>query len=219
MEPFSLYEELSLELNTSFGKVLVLGDPHIAFELSRGLRVRTWFEKTLAEFVKSKRPDLLIVLGDVKEPIGLGTFTKKLLMEFFSELTEFRIVITKGNHDGKIEEITAKFENIKVVDYFILDNMLFLHGHQSLPKVEFKRAILGHIHPAVSVKIGNRTKKAKCFFKIGNFLILPTVNPYIEGFDVREGIKMVPFLKRSSEGEAYLPDGTYLGVIELDPKP
>jgi len=47
---------------------------------------------------------------------------------------------------------------------------------------------------------------------------LPTINPYIEGFDVREGIKMIPFLKYSPSGEAFLGDGTYIGEIELNRK-
>ncbi|RLF81652.1 exonuclease SbcD, partial [Thermococci archaeon] len=92
MEIFPLYEELSLDLETSLGKTLVLADLHIAFELSRGLRIRTRFEKSLANFIKSKNPDLLIILGDVKESIGLEAFTKKLLIEFFSEISEFKTV-------------------------------------------------------------------------------------------------------------------------------
>ncbi|USS41228.1 metallophosphoesterase [Thermococcus aggregans] len=217
MQSFS-YDELSLELETSSGKALVFADPHIGFELSRGLRVRTKFEKSLAEFIKEKNPDLVIILGDVKEPIGMNRFVKKLLIEFFSEIEEYNVVITKGNHDGKIEEVTKEFKNVNVVNHFIIDNMLFLHGHQTLPEVKFERAFLGHIHPAVSLKIGETLKKVKCFFKVRNFLILPTINPYIEGFDVREGIKMIPFLKDSPSGETFLGDGTYIGEIELSRK-
>lgn len=209
---------LSLELRTSSEKTLVLADPHIAFELSRGLRVRTKFEKSLAEFIKEKDPDLVIILGDIKEPLGMNRFVKKLLMEFFSEILDYNIVITKGNHDGKIEEVTKEFKNVSVVSHFILDDMLFLHGHQNLPKVDFEKAFLGHIHPAISLKIGGTIKKVKCLFKVRNFLILPTVNPYIEGFDVREGIKMIPFLKDSPSGEAFLGDGTYIGKVELNRK-
>ncbi|MCO6040473.1 metallophosphoesterase [Thermococcus alcaliphilus] len=217
MENFP-YEELSLELKTSSERTLVLADPHIAFELSRGLRVRTKFEKSLAEFIKDKDPDLVIILGDIKEPLGMSRFVKKLLMEFFSEIAEYRIVITKGNHDGKIEEVAKEFKNVNVVSHFLLDDMLFLHGHQNLPEVEFEKAFLGHIHPAISLRIGRNIRKVKCFFKVGDFLILPTVNPYIEGFDVREGIKMIPFLKDSSSGEAFLGDGTYIGKVELNRK-
>lgn len=214
----SPYEALSLELKTSSGRTLVFADPHIAFELSRGLRVRTKFEKSLAEFIKEKDPNLVIILGDVKEPLGTSAFVKKLLVEFFSEIEEYSIVITKGNHDGKIEKVTKEFKNVDIVSHFILDGLLFLHGHQNLPEVEFERAFLGHIHPAISLKLGGNVKKVKCFFRVGSFLILPTINPYIEGFDVREGIKMVPFLRDSSSGEAFLGDGTYIGKVELNRK-
>ncbi|WP_175060375.1 metallophosphoesterase [Thermococcus sp. 2319x1] len=217
MKNFS-YDRLSLELKTSFGRTLVLADLHIAFELSRGLRVRTKFEKSLAGFIKEKDPELVIILGDIKEPLGMSRFVKKLLMEFFSEIAEYMVVITKGNHDGKIEEVTKEFRDVSVVGHFLLDNMLFFHGHQNLPEVEFEKAFLGHIHPAISLRIGEKIRKVKCFFKVRDFLILPTVNPYIEGFDVREGIKMIPFLKDSSSGEAFLGDGTYIGKIELNRK-
>ncbi|AIF70384.1 hypothetical protein PAP_10050 [Palaeococcus pacificus DY20341] len=213
MEHFKTFERLSLELDTSKGKTLILADLHIAFELSRGLRVRTYFEKSLVEFIKSRNPDLVILLGDVKEPLSLKPFTKKLLLEFFSELEEFKILITKGNHDGNIEKLEEEFRNIEVENYFLIDDTLFIHGHQNLPKIDFERAILGHIHPAVSVKIGSIVKKTKCFIRVDKFLILPTVNPYIEGFDVREGIKMIPFLKKAKKGKAFLPDWTYLGEV------
>jgi len=116
MEPF---EKLSLELDTSEGKTLILADLHIAFELTKGLRVRTYFERQLAEFIKSKGPDLVVLLGDIKEPLSLRPFTKKLLLEFFTELEDFKIWITKGNHDGNIEEIAREFSNVEVEGHFL----------------------------------------------------------------------------------------------------
>ncbi|ADT84711.1 metallophosphoesterase [Thermococcus barophilus] len=216
MEVERTFENLSIELETSRGKALVFADPHIAFELSRGLRIRTKFERKLAEFVKLKNPDFVIILGDIKEPLGINTFTKRLLLGFFSELRDFEVIITRGNHDGKIEEVLKNFENVKVVGYYTIDEMLFLHGHQILPpEAKFEKAFLGHIHPAVIIKFGSTAKRVKCFLRIEKFLILPTINPYIEGFDVREGIKMIPFLKNSKEGDAYLPEGTYIGRINF----
>lgn len=213
---FERFSKLSLELKTPLGKTLILADPHIAFELSRGIRIRTYFEKKLAEFISSNSPDLIILLGDVKEPIWINAFTKKLLLEFFSNLRGLRIVITKGNHDGLIEEIVKEFPNVEVVSHFLLDDILFIHGHQNLPDVKFKKAVLGHIHPAINVKVGGVVKKAKCFLRISKFLIMPSINPYLEGFEIREGIKMIPFLKNSDGGEVFLPDGTYLGSINFD---
>jgi len=209
------FENLSIELGTSKGNALIFADPHIAFELSRGLRIRTKFERKLAEFIKLKNPDFIIILGDVKDPLGINSFTKKLLIEFFSELRDFEIIITRGNHDGKIEEALRHFENVKVVCHYSIDNYLFVHGHQNLPDVKFEKAFLGHIHPAIMVRIGSSIRKTKCFLRIENFLILPTINPYMEGFNVKDGIKMIPFLKNSKEGNVYLPDGTYIGKFHL----
>ncbi|NJF24098.1 metallophosphoesterase [Thermococcus sp. Bubb.Bath] len=207
------FERLSLIFHTSLGKTLVISDPHVGFEFSRGLRLRTHFEEKLASFIQEKDPDLLIILGDIKEPIGLSFAVKTILMEFFSSLKGINVVITKGNHDGRIEEAASPFPNISVLDYLILDGALYLHGHTNLPTVEFGEGYLGHIHPAYTV--GSPGKRIKVFVRAGKFLILPTINPYIEGFDVRQGIKMVPFLRGVEELNLFLPEGVYLGKVQL----
>ncbi|ASI99239.1 metallophosphoesterase [Thermococcus celer] len=215
MDSFEAFEALSLEIETSRGRTLLMADPHIGFELSRGLRIRTHFEEELAGFIVDKDPDLLVLLGDVKEPIGLSFTVKRLLMGFFSDIRDTPTVITKGNHDGRIEEVTGRFPHVEVVEHALIDGRLFLHGHRNLPGLEFSEAYLGHIHPAYTFRRGGVSRKAKIFFRVGKFLILPTVNPFIEGFDVRQGIRMIPFLRDSGEGEAFLPEGVYLGRVPL----
>ncbi|NJE61519.1 metallophosphoesterase [Thermococcus sp. 21S7] len=215
MYSFESFERLSLEIETHRGRTLLIADPHIGFELSRGLRIRTHFEESLAEFIAEKDPDLLILLGDLKEPIGMSFTVRRLLMGFFSDLQGIPTLITKGNHDGRIEEVAERFPDVEVVEHALIGDLLFLHGHTNLPGVEFSEAYLGHIHPAYTFRSGGTSRKTKVFFRVGEFLILPTVNPFIEGFDVRQGIKMVPFLKNSKEGEAFLPEGIYLGRVPL----
>ncbi|WP_297513207.1 metallophosphoesterase [Thermococcus sp.] len=215
MSSFSDFESLSLLLDTSLGRTLLIADPHIGFELSRGLRIRTGFEESLARFILESRADALIILGDVKEPLGLSFRMKEMLLRFFSALKDVRIIVTKGNHDGRIEEVTRNFQNVEVREHFLLDGKLFLHGHTRLPKIEFEEAFLGHAHPAYTLKSGGIAKKVKVFARVEKFLVLPTVNPYIEGFDVREGIKLVPFLRKAKEIELFLPEGLYLGRLEF----
>ncbi len=212
--PFS-FDELSLELRTSRGKTLVFADPHIGFEFSRGLRIRTGFERALAEFVIAKDPDLLIILGDVKEPLGMNFGLKKMLTEFFSVIKEVPTVITRGNHDGRIEEAIKTFKNVEVVPYFLLDDALFLHGHTKLPEVEFSEAYLGHIHPTYVFKRGGIRRKVKVFARSGKYLVLPTINPYIEGFALEEGIRMVPFLRGTEYVDVFLPNGVYVGRVYI----
>ncbi|NJE05804.1 exonuclease SbcD [Thermococcus sp. M36] len=215
MDSFDDFEGLSLEIKTSHGRTLLIADPHIGFELSRGLRIRTHFEERLATFISEKDPDLLVILGDVKEPIGLSFTMKRLLMGFFSDLRGIPTVITKGNHDGRIEEVAEKFPNVRVVEHLSVDGKLFLHGHTLLPGEDFSEAYLGHIHPAYTFKSGGTARKTKVFLRVEKFLVLPSINLFIEGFDVRDGIKMVPFLKNSSTGDVFLPEGVYLGSISL----
>jgi len=211
-----MLDHLSLLMRTSLGRTLLIADPHIGFEFSRGLRVGTRFEETLAQFVMESGADALIILGDVKEPLGLSFRLKEMLLRFFSSLKDVGVLITKGNHDGRIEEVTGKFPNVEVREHFLLDGKLFLHGHTKLPKVEFEEAFLGHAHPAYTLKSGV-TKKVKVFARIDEFLVLPTVNPYIEGFDVREGLKLVPFLRKAEQTELFLPEGLYLGKTLIRP--
>ena len=215
MPPFSDFESLSLLIDTSLGRTLLIADPHIGFELSRGLRIRTHFEESLAQFIAESGADALIILGDVKEPLGLSFRLKEMLLRFFSSLKEVRVLIAKGNHDGRLEEITSGFPNVEVREHFLLDGRLFLHGHTRLPKIEFEEAFLGHAHPAYTLKSGGVARKVKVFARINEFLVLPTVNPYIEGFDVREGLKLVPFLRKATEVELFLPEGIYLGRVRL----
>ncbi|NJE54681.1 metallophosphoesterase [Thermococcus sp. 21S9] len=215
MSPFSDFESLSLLLDTSLGRTLLIADPHIGFELSRGLRIKTGFEDSLAEFVLESGADALIILGDVKEPLGLSFRLKEMLLRFFSSLKDVSVLIAKGNHDGRIEEVAGKFTNVEVREHFLLDGKLFLHGHTRLPEVEFEEAFLGHAHPAYTLKSGGVARKVKVFARVNEFLVLPTVNPYIEGFDVREGLKLVPFLRKAEEVELFLPEGLYLGRVRL----
>ena len=214
MSHFSDFESLSLSLKTSLGRTLLIADPHIGFELSRGLRIRTGFEDSLAEFVLESGVDALVILGDVKEPLGLSFRLKEMLLRFFSSLKDVSVLIAKGNHDGRIEEVAGKFPNVEVREHFLLDGKLFLHGHTRLPKIEFEEAFLGHAHPAYTLSTGV-ARKVKVFARINEFLVLPTVNPYIEGFDVREGLKLVPFLRKAAKVELFLPEGLYLGRVRL----
>jgi len=213
--PSSPFENLYLEFKSSPGRVLLIADPHIGFEISRGVRIRTHFEERLAEFINELDPDLLIILGDLKEPLGMSFTLKRILMGFFSDLGDREVVLTKGNHDGRIEEVAEPFPNVRVVEHFLLDGKLFLHGHTKLPDVEFEEAYLGHVHPTYSIVRGGVSRKAKVFMRAGKFLVLPTINPYIEGFDVREGVRMVPFLKGRRTVDLFLPEGVYLGRVRV----
>ncbi|RLF88738.1 exonuclease SbcD, partial [Thermococci archaeon] len=200
----------SFEFESPQGKTLIFADPHLGFEPFRGINVRSRFERKLAKFIISEDPDLVIILGDVKEDLSLREYTRRVLLEFFSMLKDYRIIITKGNHDGRIEEVTEKFDNVSVVEYYLLNETLFMHGHRSLPDVKFKRAFLGHIHPTAIISLRGVKRRVKCFVKAGNFIILPTINPFFEGMDIREGIRLIPFLRDVKVVDLLIPPSIHI---------
>ncbi|BAA29732.1 metallophosphoesterase [Pyrococcus horikoshii] len=213
MLDFSIY---SFYFETKLGKTLVFADPHLGFERFRGINVRSKLEIKLAKFINEEKPDAVIILGDVKEDIGLSKFTEKILLDFFSLLRDVQVIITKGNHDGKIEEVTTKFENVNVVEFFLDKGLLFVHGHKNLPNVKFKKVIMGHIHPSIliSTESGVR-RKVKCFLRTSDILVFPTINPFYEGINFRDGIKMSPILKNYKEFEIIIPPGIYLKKVSI----
>jgi len=215
MRTFKALNGLSLELKTSLGTALVMADPHIGFEVGRGIRIRTGFEERLADFVIERDPDVLILLGDVKDPIGLNSTVRRMLETFFSRLRDFQVMVIKGNHDGRIEEVAERY-GVRVVDHALIDGMLFVHGHRKLPRVEFSEAYLGHVHPVYNIVQGGISRSVKVFVRVGRFLILPTVNPYLDGFSVDVGLRMVPFLRDVKVVSLFLPEGVHVGSVVVD---
>ncbi|CAB50305.1 metallophosphoesterase [Pyrococcus abyssi] len=212
IQDFSSY---SFVFKTRLGRTLVLADPHLAFEPFKGINVRSKLEKKLANFIKSQDVDAVIILGDVKEEIGLSGFTEKVLQEFFAELKELGIIITKGNHDGRIEDVAYRFDNVEVLPYFLDKEILFIHGHSRLPDVKFKKIVMGHIHPSTIVSLGRVKKKMKCFLRTPRIIVFPTINPFYEGMDLKQGVKLSPVLRGVREFEIIIPPGIYLSKVTI----
>jgi len=84
----------------------------------------------------------------------------------------------------------------------LLGKYLILHGEEipkEVPK-EVKTIIIGHEHPAVSIRDEIRTEKFKCFlvgkWKGKNLVSMPAFNPVVEGTDVQKEKLLSPFLKQ-----------------------
>ena len=137
------------------------------------------------------------------------------------------VILVKGNHDTMLKPIANK-RNVKVLDYLIIDSMekhnnkkipilkkmlkntqksknqkiLIIHGDK-IPSKELMKGIstivIGHEHPAVSIKEGARIEQFKCFLKgkyNGKTLIVqPSFNTLIEGTNILRDNIHSPFLK------------------------
>ena len=138
------------------------------------------------------------------------------------------IVLVKGNHDAILGPIARK-RNVKIVDYYLIDyntdeynnerynnkipitkkinknkpkKILVIHGNRIPEKEVLEQAgtiIIGHEHPAVSLREGVRVEQFKCFlkgrFKGKNLIVLPSFNTLVEGTDVLRDDILSPFLK------------------------
>ena len=210
----------------------LLADIHLGVELDQtylGFRAPLLLERYL-EILDSLPGDKLLILGDLKHQIFSNT---RLIRRFLEELSSRfdEVIITKGNHDGKLEEIARGLENVQIVKYFVVGRTLFAHGHARIPEdvlSSVSEIYMGHIHPALSLDyelawISTR-ETIKVFLRLEpsahapKVVVLPTANPLLSGVNVLEFDFDVPLLKQlridPENFEIILPDKTRLGRIK-----
>mgnify|MGYP001584195716 CR=1 FL=1 len=148
------------------------------------------------------------------------------------------IILIRGNHDTILGPI-AKKRNVKVVDYYIVEPLndnsnneknsilkktlkiikkepknktLMTHGNK-IPGKELLKGvstiIIGHEHPAISLKEGPRTEHFKCFlkgrYKGKNLIVQPSFNSIVEGTDILKDNILSPFLQQNLDNfEVYI---------------
>ncbi len=194
--PFGLYSEKLSALFTS--------DYHLGYEVvlnREGLYIPdTQLKKILKqlEFMKEKTTaEKIFILGDLKHEFGnfdYPEFTEvKTLFDYL--LSNFKeVVVIRGNHDNFIANYLKK-KNIPFYDYWIVEDLLLLHGHmvpESINLNDFKSIVMGHLHPAVTLKdeLGIRRKfKAGLKIKRKNIFVLPPMTFLTQGIDILELIK------------------------------
>lgn len=201
--------DLALYLHDT--RTLIISDTQLGYEENlnqRGILLPTMQYPQLVErlskiFAKIK-PKTVIINGDIKHDFGAINKTEwrnvlKLIDFLKSKVTQ--IILVKGNHDTMLEPIAKKRE-IKVVDYFLTSDIYVCHGHQIPDDNEFSKSktiIIGHEHPAITLKDSGRSEKYKCFLK-GKFkkkmlIVQPSLNLITQGTDVLSEKLLSPFLR------------------------
>ncbi len=186
--------------------------------------------KRLEKILKNRKIKQIIINGDVKHEFGTISdqewrHTLKLL-DFLSKYS--KVTLLKGNHDTILGPI-AKKRNVEIKDYYFLETnnqkinkrksilklnkklkkikkILIIHGDKLNKDIEnlIKKAdviIIGHEHPAVSLKEGPRVELYKCFLK-GKFkgkiiIVQPSFNLVTEGTDIIKENLLSPFLQQN----------------------
>jgi len=185
-------------------KVLVIGDLHIGYDeavrrsgvLLPNITLKET-EKDVTEVLTSVgKVSKIVLLGDLKHSFGLMGLEWKGLLALFEYLKKYckEIIIIKGNHDSGLEYI-ANVKNLKVEDFFVWKQYVFLHGDRDFKEIyrkDIEYWIVGHAHPAVWLVEGAKREKFKCFL-VGNYkgkkvVVIPSFFSGNEGSDPRENV-------------------------------
>ncbi|MDK2974531.1 MAG: uncharacterized protein PWP08_902 [Methanofollis sp.] len=218
-------------------RVLVVADLHFGIEsgLARaGVHVQSRSReregRVIASLVRTK-PDLLVLLGDVKHSVPLTS--RQEYDELPGILDRFRAIapirVAPGNHDGGIARFLREDELLPAQGALI-DGIGYLHGH-TWPAEELSGHLLviGHLHPAVSlcdeVGCSLRAEPAYLYSSTGEetpekglrFLVVPAACEFSGGVDVLEleksGLGPLSRCIDRENAEVWLRDGTYIGRL------
>jgi putative SbcD/Mre11-related phosphoesterase len=134
-----------IDLALKYKDTLIISDLQIGIEgelQEQGILVPVYqFDDVFARLKDiiehSKGIKRIIINGDLKHEFGSITNQEwRYILRILDYLLErMDVVIVKGNHDIVIKPI-AKKRNVKVVDYYKIDDIIILHGHKILEQVE-----------------------------------------------------------------------------------
>lgn len=231
---------------------IVISDLHLGYEyaLNRGgfMIPKFQFKKItdrLIEIMEQTKAKKIVINGDLKHDFGrINRQESKEVKELIEFLDAYLndIIVIKGNHDNFTEYILNDY-GIDLLDSYSLDDNLILHGHKLIKdfeNIEEDNIIIGHEHPCIGIRNGERTEKIKCFLKgnlnTGNFkkniegenknlIVLPSFNFISEGSDILQEKQLSSYLKKSNinEFEIFAVEdfevftfGTYKDLIEIN---
>ena len=221
-------------------KYLIITDLHIGFEsnlvaneifIGKKTTINETIEE-LSEIIASKRPDAVVLLGDVKSSIK--TITKTEWSEiplFFNKIKKMcDVILIPGNHDANIHRLVPDRITLISSAGMVEEKTLFTHGH-TMPSENFSsvdKIIMGHIHPVFfqeeSIVNGERvwvslkTKKDNIFPSQSGeieIVIVPSFNRYFYATNKRKYKKsispIIEKIKNVSSARILTLDGTIIG--------
>jgi len=197
-------------------EILVLNDLHLGYEQVlhlKGILVPRQQLKLvlnkLEKIIKKFKPKKVIINGDLKHEFG------KILEREWKEILQFldfllkhveEVIIIQGNHDPVLGPIALK-RGVKILPEYLVGNILISHGDE-LVETSAKTIIIGHEHPAITLKEHGKVEKFKCFlqgkWQGKTLIVVPSFNPLLEGTDVLEGNFLSPFLKDVDNFNVYI---------------
>jgi len=186
-------------------RILIISDLHIGYEEALNkqgiLAPRMLFnetEKEVKELLEKIKPLVIVINGDLKHEFGEISESewRETLKILDLMLKQSKVVLVKGNHDKSLEPIARK-RNLEIVDKYENGEICIIHG-DNIIETDKKILIIGHEHPAISLKEDPKVEKYKCFllgkFKGKKLIVMPSFLPMIEGTDVCQKELLSPYL-------------------------
>jgi uncharacterized protein len=208
------FRSIGLALHVPAHEALVFADIHLGYEEAlnkAGVLVPHFqYKDVLAHVlwaIKRTNPKRIIINGDLKHEFGsISAQEWREVMMFLSALGEYDVTLVRGNHDTIVGPI-ADASNVRLVKDLKLGTTLFVHGHEVPHKRRLegvKTVVIGHEHPCVGLREGERLEKLKCHL-VGRWqgrdlIVLPSLNYVTEGTDVTEETPLSPFLAQGVGG-------------------
>lgn len=210
-----------IDLALFFDCTLVIADVHIGYEEAlnkQGILVpRLQFDEIVKRIegifgiLKNKKIERIVVNGDLKHEFGaISEQEWRNTLKFLDLLAKHcnEIVLVKGNHDNILGPI-AKKRNVNIVDSIGIGKVLVAHGDKIPVIKSYDIIIIGHEHPAISIKEGSRIETYKCFlkgkYKGKNLIVQPSFNPIIEGTNILRDEILSPLLQQNLDNfEVYV---------------
>ncbi len=190
---------------------LIISDLHLGYEEAlnyQGIMIPKFqypkIIKRMEEIHSRSNCTSIIINGDLKHEFGkINRQEWKETLKFIEYLKERfqKIILIKGNHDP-LTPIIAEKTGLEVYPYYSTGNFLVMHGDKIPGKwdeITEKNIIIGHEHPSVGIRSGERMEKVKCFlagdFRDKKMIVMPSFNFITEGSDVLHEKPLSPFLK------------------------
>jgi len=213
----NIYSAKIIDLALLIEDNLIISDLHLGYEQTlntEGLMVPKFqYEKILTRLKEIfNRLDLenvntIIINGDLKHEfakISKQEWREVInFLEFLKKNFE-EIILIKGNHDNFTQFIAKKCE-LEVYETYTIGNYVLVHGHKlpsNIEELNDSTIIIGHEHPCIGLRSGERVEKIKCFLK-GEWegiklIVMPSFNFITEGSDILHEKLLSPFLDSNS---------------------
>lgn len=217
MEIIKLYDAVIIDLALKVNDYLIITDLHLGYEQAlnaEGIMVPKFqyphIVNRLDEMKIESECNKIIINGDLKHEFG------RISRQEWSETLKFldylktnfeNIILIKGNHDNFTRYIARKTE-LEVHDNYQLNDTLITHGDRipsNLNDYDINNIIIGHEHPCIGLRSGERVEKIKCYLKgeyqDWNLIVMPSFNFVTEGSDILQEKPLSPFLRNTEIDE------------------